>query len=65
MVKVSERLKKELPDAHLVLQIHDELVIEATPKDKEKAAGILTEAMENAVKLNVPLSAPFDYSESL
>ena len=65
MVKVSERLKKELPNAHLVLQIHDELVIEAAPEDKEKAAEILTESMENAVKLNVPLSAPFEYSESL
>ena len=65
MVKVSERLKKELPEARLVLQIHDELVIEAPEGEKEKAGEILKACMENAVSLSVPLYAPVAYGESL
>ncbi len=65
MVRVSERLEKELPGAYLVLQIHDELIIEAKPEDKEKAGQLLKECMETAVKLNVPLTAPVEYSYSL
>ena len=57
MVRVHERLKKEGYSAELILQVHDELIIEA-PKSEEKAVmKLLREEMENAVKLNVPLIA--------
>ncbi|MBO5265680.1 MAG: DNA polymerase I [Ruminiclostridium sp.] len=57
MVKVYKRLKDELPEARLILQVHDELIVEAKECDAEKASEILREEMENAVKLSVPLIA--------
>ncbi len=55
MIRVSERLERELPEAKLILQVHDELIVESPEKDAEKALKILTEEMQSAVKLNVPL----------
>ena len=57
MIKVSERLKKELPEARLILQVHDELIVEAPEDKKELACKILTEEMQNAANLSVPLTA--------
>ena len=57
MVKVYERLKAEVPEARLILQVHDELIVECSMADKEKASRILSEEMQNAVKLSVPLTA--------
>ena len=56
MIKVYERLKKEEPDAHLVMQVHDELIVEAPDKRVDAVKKILREEMEGAVKLNVPLT---------
>ncbi len=56
MIKVYRRLKKELPEARLILQVHDELIVEAPEAVAEKAAAILSEEMQNAVKLAVPLT---------
>ena len=56
MIKVYRRLKKELPEARLILQVHDELIVEAPEAAAEKAAAILSEEMQNAVKLAVPLT---------
>lgn len=57
MVRVYRRLKAELPEAKLILQVHDELIVEA-PEDKAaQAAKILAEEMQSAVKLSVPLTA--------
>ncbi len=55
MIRVYNRLKKELPEARLILQVHDELIVEAPENLAEKAAVILREEMENAVNLAVPL----------
>lgn len=57
MVKVYRRLKEEKLDARLILQIHDELIIEASEKDAARAAEVLGEEMRNAVKLDIPLTA--------
>ncbi len=57
MVKVHGRLRRELPDARLILQVHDELLVEARESEAERAAQILREEMENVVKLSVPLPA--------
>jgi len=55
MIKVYERLKNELPEAKLILQVHDELIVEC-PTDKALIAKeILTKEMENAAKLSVKL----------
>ncbi|MBQ8541115.1 MAG: DNA polymerase I [Clostridia bacterium] len=57
MVNVYNALSKACPDSRLVMQVHDELIVEAPEKDVEKVKAILKEEMENAVKLNVPLVA--------
>lgn len=57
MVKVSKRLEEEQLNAKLILQVHDELLIEVDEKEKERAALILKEEMENAVDMDIPLIA--------
>ena len=57
MIKVDERLKKEKMKARLILQVHDELIVEAPEDEAVKAALILSEEMQNAVELSVPLPA--------
>ncbi len=57
MVKVDKRLKDEGMEAHLILQVHDELIVEAPESEAEKALAIVTEEMENACKMKVLLRA--------
>ena len=64
MVRVYNRLKKEVPSADLVLQVHDELIIEADESDEVKVREILKTEMENAVKLKVPLVADVNSGKS-
>lgn len=64
MINVSRRLKAEGVDAHLILQVHDELVIEAHRSCVDRAATILREEMENAINLPVPLSVELTEGET-
>lgn len=64
MVRVYKRLKDELPEAKLILQVHDELIIEAPESVAEKAADILREEMRQAVSLRVPLIADVGVGKS-
>ena len=64
MVKVYDRLRAEKLDARLILQVHDELIIEVSQADKDKAAVILKEEMENAVKLDVPMEVSVGEGQS-
>lgn len=57
MVKVHKRLIKENLKSRLILQVHDELIIEAPQDEEERVKLLLREEMENAVRLNVPLKA--------
>ena len=57
MIRVYKRLKAELPTARLILQVHDELIVEADVTDVQKASMILKEEMEGAFNLSVPLTA--------
>lgn len=56
MIRVFERLKSEYPQAKLIMQVHDELIIETPEKDAENVAALLKETMENACRLSVPLT---------
>lgn len=56
MIDVSNALKEQGLKAKLILQVHDELVLEAPEGEAERAAAILKECMENAVQLKVPLT---------
>ena len=57
MVRVFDRLKKDGLKAKLIMQVHDELIIEAPENECEKVQKLLCEEMENAVSLNVRLKA--------
>ena len=57
MVKVYARIAREDIDARLILQVHDELILEVAEKDRERAEKLLKEEMEGAVRLAVPFTA--------
>ena len=57
MVAVWKRLRAELPEAKLVLQVHDELIVECPEPQAERAAALLKAEMENVGGLTVPLTA--------
>ena len=56
MIRVHRRLKQEGLNARLILQVHDELLIEAHRSCADRAEAILREEMESAAKLPVPLT---------
>ena len=64
MINVFERLKKEKLEAKIVLQVHDELIIECKKEQAEKVGSLLKEEMENAVKLKVPLKVEVSGAEN-
>lgn len=64
MVRVYKKLREEDLDAKLILQVHDELIIEAAEKDKDRAEKILKDEMENAVKLAVPMTVDVNSGRS-
>ncbi len=55
MVNVHKRLKEEGFSAKLILQVHDELIVEAPEDEKTQVQKLLVEEMENAMFLSVPL----------
>lgn len=57
MIRVYERLKQEKMKSELILQVHDELIVEAPEEEAERAAALLSEEMEHAVNLSLSLVA--------
>ena len=57
MVKVAESLKREGLEARLVLQVHDELIVECPEEEAEQVKELLEREMESAANLSVPLLA--------
>ena len=64
MIKVSNRLNK-IDRANLLLQIHDELIVETDEVNLDKVKAIVTQEMESALTLDVPLFVNTKVSESL
>lgn len=57
MIRVEHRLRAEGLKARLILQVHDELIVEAPTEEQEQVKKLLTEEMEAAVSLSVPMVA--------
>ena len=57
MIKVLKELQKRKMKSKIVLQVHDEMMIEAALDEVDEVTNILKESMETAAKLNVPLIA--------
>ncbi len=55
MIRVSDRLKKEIPSARLILQVHDELIVECKTEDRDAVCKILEQEMSAAATLSVEL----------
>ena len=64
MLRVWERLKQEGLSSKLILQVHDELIIDTLLSEKERVARILQEEMEGALSLSVPLVAEVEEGEN-
>lgn len=64
MVRVDEALKQSGLKARLILQVHDELILECPPEEVEAASKLLQTAMEQVVSLSVPLTAEVNVGES-
>lgn len=65
MINTYNKLKEEGLDAKIILQIHDEIIIESSQEDKERARDILKECMEGAAKLKVDLLVDIGFGESM
>ncbi len=64
MIKVYNELKKRNLKSKIVLQIHDEMLIETELSEKEEVYEILKQSMENAVQLSVPLKVEIEEGKS-
>ena len=64
MINVDKKLKESGLGARLLLQVHDELLVEAPGENAAAVLEILKSEMENAVKLNVPLKVEAEIGES-
>ena len=64
MNTVYRKLQESNLDAKIILQVHDELILEVKEEQKDEAEKILKESMENATKLQVPLKVEVTYAKS-
>ncbi len=64
MINVYRRLKKENLKSKIVLQVHDEMMIEADESEIEKVKEIMKTEMESAIKLKVPLIAEISEADN-
>jgi len=56
MIRLHRRLKEEAPVAAIILQVHDELIVEAPHAETQTVTAIMRDCMESAVALSVPLT---------
>ena len=64
MVRVARRLQREQMRTRLILQVHDELILETPREELERACALLKEEMEGAAQLKTPLVAEVSYGET-
>ncbi len=64
MINVFKRIKEEGIDAKIVLQVHDELILECSKDCAEEAKKVLKEEMENAAHLRIPLKVELSEADN-
>ena len=64
MINVRDALKKNNLTSEILIQVHDELLLEIKTSEKEEVVKILQTEMENAYKLSVPLSVDLNVGEN-
>jgi DNA polymerase-1 len=55
MIKVHSELKRRNLKSRLILQVHDELIVETHKSELQEVKKLVEECMENAIKLSVPV----------
>ena len=64
MINVRDALKKNGLSSEILIQVHDELLLEIKNDEKDEVVKILQTEMENAYKLSVPLSVDLNVGEN-
>ncbi|MGP4041618.1 DNA polymerase I [Gracilibacillus sp. D59] len=64
MIELDQQLKKENYQAKLLLQVHDELILEVPEEELEAIAKLVVEVMENAIELSVPLKVDVEQGDT-
>ena len=64
MIRTDEALRARGMKSRLILQVHDELIVEAPQEEAQSAASLLKSCMENIVSLRVPLTAEVNIGRS-
>lgn len=64
MIKLHDKLAEENMEAEMLLQVHDELILEAPEHEIEKLKEIVPAAMEEAMELDVPLKVEYAYGKT-
>lgn len=65
MINIYNEFNKQNLKSKIILQVHDELLIETVPDEKDKVEQILKQEMENVIKLNVPLKIDIEEGKNL
>jgi DNA polymerase-1 len=64
LVRIDRRLEGERMASRLVLQVHDEVILEVPPSEEQAAAALVAEAMTGAAELNVPLEVHVSWGDT-
>ena len=64
MIRVEDALNTHFPEAQLLLQVHDELIVECPEEIAPQVAELISREMEGAAALSVPLTAEAKYGKS-
>jgi DNA polymerase-1 len=64
LVRLDHRLNDEKLQARLILQVHDEVIVEAPPSEQDQVSAIMIDALTNAASLSVPLEVSLHWGEN-
>ena len=64
MNRLYAKLKENNLKAKIIMQVHDELIVEAPKDEKDKVIGIMRDSMQNVVKLDVPLDVSINVGKT-
>ena len=65
MINIYNKLEEQNLQSKIILQVHDELLLEVIPEEKEQVERILKQEMENVIELKVPLKADIEEGDNL
>ncbi len=64
LVRLDRTLRSEQLQARLILQVHDEVLVEAPPQEKTAVEAVMRDALTNAAHLSVPLEVTLHWGEN-